>query len=235
MTTKPIIGLTTYSRNEEKHFALPATYIDAVRRAGGIPILLPPGETHIADILPLINGLILTGGGDIDPAVYQGHNHETIHMIDAERDESEIELARQWVELKVPMLNICRGAQVLNVALGGTLIEHLPDVVGEDTSHRVLPSGPIPHSVTIQADSQLAQIMGQTEISTASWHHQSVRVLAPGLQVVAQAPDGIIEAFEMPTHPWLIAVQWHPELTAAEDISQQRVFDALVKQAAQNR
>ncbi len=233
--TKPIIGLTTYSRNEEKHFALPAAYIDAVRRADGIPILLPPGETHIADLLLLIDGLILTGGGDIDPAIYDGDSHETIFMVDAERDKSEIELVRQWVELEVPMLNICRGAQVVNVALGGTLIEHLPDVVGEDTIHRAQPSGAIQHPVAIQADSQLSRIMGQTEVITASWHHQAVKTLAPGLKAVANAPDGTIEAFEMPNHPWLIALQWHPELTAADDTSQQKLFDALVKQAAQGK
>jgi putative glutamine amidotransferase len=153
-------------------------------------------------------------------------------MLDPERDSSELELARRLVKLELPMLNICRGIQVLNVALGGTLIEHLPDEVGDDILHRAPPRLPTEHPVSVEPDSRLAQVMGRTEATIASWHHQAVRQLAPGLRVAAMATDGTIEAVEMPDHPWLIGVQWHPELTAIDDPSQQKLFDGLVEAAA---
>lgn len=229
MNQRPIIGITTYARDEGGDFKLPTEYVDAVRQAGGIPVLIPPGEPHQTQLLDFLDGFILSGGGDVDPVLYQGQNHETIYMVDHERDHSEIEFTRQAVSRNVPTLCICRGIQVLNVALGGTLIEHLPDAVGNQIAHRVPPRNPTEHPITIEPDSKLAQIMGQTEVTTASWHHQAVRQPAPGLQVVAHAPDGTIEAVEMPDHPWLIAVQWHPELTATADPGQQRLFDALVE------
>jgi putative glutamine amidotransferase len=131
--------------------------------------------------------------------------------------------------IAVPTLCICRGIQVLNVALGGTLIEHLPDEVGDTIAHRVPPRNPTQHPIRLEPGSRLADIIGQAEATTTSWHHQAIRRPAAGLDVVAHAPDGTIEAVEMPDHPWLVAVQWHPELTAANDPGQQRLFDALVK------
>ena len=231
MNQQPLIGVTTYGRDETNRFSLPAEYIDAVRRAGGIPILLPPGEPHQARLLDLIDGLILSGGGDIDPSRYRGSHHETIYMLDPERDDSELELTRSLVRSERPLLCICRGLQVLNVALGGTLIEHLPDQVGDTVAHRLPPRNPTSHAVQLEPDSHLAAIMGAGEVSGASWHHQALRQVAPGLAVVARAPDGIIEAVEMPAHPWLVGVQWHPELTAATDPEQQRLFDALIRAA----
>ena len=230
---RPIIGLTTYARDQEQNYSLPAEYIEAVRRAGGIPVLLPPGEPYQAELLQLLDGVIFTGGGDVDPALYQGLKHEALEKVDPERDSSEIELVQFVVEAGLPALNICRGAQVLNVALGGTLIEHLPDVVGDDVIHRATPADYMQHPVTIEPTSRLAEIVGQNEVNSASWHHQAVRQLAPGLKAVAFAPDGTIEAVEMPDHPWLIAVQWHPESLAADDPIQQRLFDTLVEAAAQ--
>ncbi len=231
--SKPIIGITTYGRDDSKRFSLPAVYVDAVRRAGGIPILVPPGESDLAGLLILLDGVILSGGGDIDPQRYAGTSHETIYMLDPERDGSEIDLARTLVYQDLPVLGICRGTQVINVALGGTLIEHLPDAVGEETLHRAPPRLPVSHAVNIAPESRLAGIIGETHISPTSWHHQAIRHPAAGLRVVASAPDGTIEAVEMPDHPWLIAVQWHPELTAADEPTQQRLFDELVTVARQ--
>jgi putative glutamine amidotransferase len=230
---RPIIGITTYGRNNSGLFGIDVEYVDAVRRAGGIPILLPPGERDQAEILDQLDGLILSGGGDVQPSHYQGADHAAIEHVDPERDASEIKLAGMVVEAGLPALNICRGAQVLNVALGGTLIEHLPDEVGGEIDHRATPEGYVHHPVRVEPKSQLARIMGQTEVNTASWHHQAVRQLAPGLKPVAFAADGTIEALEMPDHPWLIAVQWHPEMIAATDPANQRLFDALVEAAAQ--
>jgi putative glutamine amidotransferase len=228
----PLIGITTSGRTDTGHFRLSTSYVDAVRRAGGIPILLPPGEPFQAELLERLDGLILSGGGDIDPAYYGGRPHPTMFSIDAERDGSELALVRQLVERGTPALCICRGAQVANVALGGTLVEHLPDEVGDEVIHRSPPDSPAAlHSVSVQPDSRLAAVMGQHEVRPVSWHHQAAREVAPELRVVAQAADGTIEALEMPNHPWLIALQWHPEITAGDDPSQQRIFEALVAAA----
>lgn len=230
---QPLIGITTYGRNEENRYHLPAAYVESVRRAGGHAVLLPPGEVDWAGLLPRLDGVILAGGGDIAPACYGGDAHETIYSIDSERDAAELALVRQLAAGTWPVLGICRGIQMINVALGGTLIEHLPDVVGEQIAHRMLPHGPTEHDVRVAPESRLAALMEQAEIRPVSWHHQGLRQVAPGLNVVAHAPDGTIEAVEMPGHPWLVAVQWHPELSAAADVTQQRLFDALVAAARQ--
>jgi putative glutamine amidotransferase len=234
-TTPPRIGITTYGRNDEGRFTIPAKYVDAVRRAGGLPLLLAPGEPRLAEWLELVDALILTGGPDVDPKHYQGSKHPQVYGIDSERDASDLFLVRHVVKEKLPALCICRGTQVLNVALGGTLVEHLPDVVGEKVLHRGKERAYTPHAVRIDADSRLAEILGATEMSPMSSHHQSIRDVAPGLRVVARAPDGVVEAVEMREHPGLVAVQWHPESTAAEDATQQRLFDALVASAREHR
>lgn len=228
----PLIGITTYARNEENKFELPAAYIDAVRRAGGVPLLVPPGEIRWQRFLGHVHGLVFTGGGDIDPQHYGGNDHETIYMVDRERDTSELALGRAAVERKIPTLAICRGAQVFNVALGGTLFEHLPDVVGDAVAHRAPPREPTHHPVTVQEDSRLARVVKELEFTCVSWHHQGLKDIAADFEIVAHAADGAIEAVEMRDHPWLVGVQWHPEITAAEDATQQRLFDALVEAAS---
>jgi putative glutamine amidotransferase len=236
MPSRPLIGITTYGRGADDRFRLPAAYVDAVRRAGGVPLLVPPGG-ELDQLLEELDGWILAGGGDLDPRLYDGRPHATIERVDAERDRSELELAKLAVERDLPALFICRGAQVLNVALGGNLIEHLPDEVGDSIRHRSDDgTGTYPrHGVAVDAGSRLAAIMGSDRVEPASWHHQAVRRLASGLVQTARAPDGTIEAFEIPDREWLIAVQWHPEVTAGEDPTQQRLFDALVAAAARRR
>ena len=223
--------MTTYGRGPHNRFILPAEYVDAVRRAGGVPLLLPPGEERLDAILPLLKAVVFTGGGDIDPDLYGGKHHETIYMVEQERDRTEVQWARRVFDLGVPTLAICRGAQLLNISKGGDLIEHLPDVMGETVVHRAPPREPIAHPVRVLPESRMAGVLGATDFSCMSWHHQAIRRVAPGFEVVAHAPDGTIEGMEMPAHPWLFAVQWHPELTAAEDPIQQRLFDALVEAA----
>lgn len=231
MNRLPLIGLTTYGRSADNRYTLPAEYLDAVRRAGGIPVLLAPGEPCWEPVLDKLDALILTGGGDIDPDRYNGRRRPTLYGVDQERDTLEWALVRHVVTSGMPTLGICRGAQILNVAQGGTLIEHIPDEIGEAVLHRAPPREPIPHSVKLKPQSRLAQIFDRDEISVTSWHHQAPRKVAVGFEVVANAPDGTIEAIEMPAHPWLIAVQWHPELSAASDPLQQRLFDAVVAAA----
>lgn len=228
---RPVIGITTYGRDAQNQFVLPAEYVDAVRRAGGLPVLLPPGEFGVDQWLRLTDAIILAGGGDIAPTRYGGGEHASIYMVDAERDAVEVELARAVVASGHPTLGVCRGTQVLNVALGGSLHAHLPDVVGESVLHRLPPRQPCDHVVRVVAGSRTAQVFGREEFSAASWHHQAIDRLGSGLTITAHAADGTIEAVEMPDHPWLLAVQWHPELTAAADPLQQRVFDTLVAAA----
>jgi putative glutamine amidotransferase len=229
---RPVVGITTYALDDRGQFPLPAEYVAAVRRAGGLPLLIPPVADLAAAYLKSLDGLVLAGGGDISPACYGGTPHESLYGMDEERDRLEIALAREAVERRMPTLAICRGMQILNVALGGSLIEHLPDAVGVRVAHRAPPRRPVPHAVRVQAGSRLAAILGATDIEPMSWHHQGIRRLAPGLTPVAFAPDETIEGVELAGHAELVAVQWHPELTAHRDPVQQRLFDALVASAS---
>lgn len=242
--SKPLIGVTTGGRSEgyvksrhyDEFFSVPAPYVDALRRAGGIALLLPPGEDAWERILPLLDAVIITGGADIDPAEYGGDRwNPHVMPADGERDQSELTLARRLLdEGEKPLLCICRGLQVLNVAAGGTLHEHIPDIRAEDI-HRNEAGLWAMQEVHVEADSLLAEVMGLTRLHTSSGHHQAVKDIAPGLTATASATDGIIEALELPGHPWLIAVQWHPEVTASRDPSQQALFDALVAKAREDK
>jgi putative glutamine amidotransferase len=227
----PIIGLTAYGRGEDERFNLPAEYVDSVRRAGGVAVLLPPGEARPREWLAALDGLLLAGGGDLDPRTWNGSELETTYGVDGDRDANELELALAAIECELPTLCICRGLQVLNVALGGTLHAHLPDVVGEEVLHRLPPRVPTPHPVKVAPGSRLAALLGTREIEPVSWHHQAVDALGSGLEVVARAADGVIEAVELADHSRLVAVQWHPELSSQRDPAQQRLFDWLVDEA----
>lgn len=230
--TSPLIGITTYGRNEYNAFTLPTEYVDAVRRAGGIPVLIPPGEEQLIALLGRLDGLILSGGPDVDPEHYDGLPHRMVYGIDPERDAMELALARLVATGDQPTLCICRGAQVMNVALGGTLIEHLPDLVGDQVTHRDERNIWAVHAVQVDAASHLGTLLATPQMTSNSWHHQAIRQVANSLSVVATAPDGTIEAVEKRDHRWLIAVQWHPEATAMHDPLQQRLFDALVEAAS---
>lgn len=235
MTKLPLIGITTYHRDEREYVQLPAQYADAVRRAGGIPLLIQPGEPHIEQLMDLLDGLILSGGGDLDPTSYTTDNHAEVYWVNEERDKAEFTLADAALEANMPLFCICRGFQLLNVKLGGSLITHIPDAMPEAINHRQPPDklyGPIEHAIEVASDSKLADMMKTSKVKTASWHHQAIDRLGDGLRIVAQAEDGIIEAVEMADKP-VIAVQWHPELTAAHDPSQQNLFDEFVWQAGQ--
>ncbi len=241
---KPAIGITTGGRSEEyiksRHydafFSTPAPYVDAVRRAGGLPLLIPSGEDDPARILSLLDGVVVTGGTDIDPAEYGGDRWNP-HVLpaDRERDRGELGLLRRLLdEGETPLLCICRGLQALNVAAGGTLHEHIPDIRDEDI-HRNEAGLWALQEVQVEPDSLIAGVMGLTQLHTSSGHHQAVKAVAPSLRVTARAADGIIEALELPGHAWLIAVQWHPEVTAERDPSQQALFDALVAKALERQ
>ena len=219
MEYHPLIGITTSARTETGHFRLSTSYVDAVRRAGGIPILLPPGEPFQAELLERLDGLILSGGGDMDPAWYGGRPHPTMFSIDAERDESEVALVRQLVERGMPTLCICRGAQVLNVACGGMLWQDIPSQIGNGLAHQVSsPRDARAHRVAIAEGSRLAALVaasplghGDGSLDVNSRHHQAVKQPGEGLLVTATAPDGVVEAIEDPRRRFVLGVQWHPE------------------------
>ncbi len=227
----PLIGITTYHRDETNHVKVPAQYADAVRRAGGLPLLIQPGEPRMDELMGLLHALVLSGGGDVNPALYKGGDHATVYNVSQERDQSEIDLLKRSLDDEMPLFCICRGMQVLNVALGGTLITHIPDAMPNAMTHRNTPPGPVMHAVQVQPSSRLAEVMEAADVTTASWHHQAIDQLAPGLTPIATSADGIIEAVEIAGNDKLLAVQWHPELSAADDASQQRLFDELVRLA----
>jgi putative glutamine amidotransferase len=232
----PLIGITTNGKSEftiaSKHYkdfySTPAPYVDAVRRAGGIPVLLPQGESHWQELVNALDGIIFAGGADVEPIHYDDQlTHPEVHTFDTERDKSELAMARYLLATDKPILAVCRGMQLVNVARGGTLHPHIADFLDVDI-HRKNGVWNL-HDISIEANSHLADVIGATSVHTYSGHHQAVNRLGEGLRVVASAPDGIVEAVEDEGHPWLLAVQWHPEKSAHEDATQQRLFDALVK------
>ena len=236
---QPLIGLTMYGRIErpvpsehyEEHYSVPFVYVDAIRRAGGVPVLLPPGEPHTDRWLDGLDGVVIAGGTDIDPGRYDQPRTPAVLIADAERDESEIELTRGLLERDVPTLFVCRGMQVLNVTLGGTLHPHIPDL-GIGDIHRDKEGLWAYHDVEAVEGSRVARAMGAASVMTYSGHHQAIDEVAAGLTVTASAPDGIIEALEVDDATWAIGVQWHPEVSAHDDQTQQALFDALVAQVS---
>jgi len=235
LQVQPLIGLTAYGRNEKGDYSLPTNYVEAVRRACGLAVLIPPGETRTDAVLDSIDGLILTGGGDIDPAKSACGAHEMVYMVDVDRDRLEFDLARRVLERQMPLLAICRGLQIVNVVLGGTVHAHVPDVYGNKVTHRLPPREPVPHSVFLEPKSRTARILGVTHTEPMSWHHQAIDRLAPAASVVARAPDGVPEAIEIDDNENCLALQWHPEVTAETDPVQQKPFEWLVCKASQKK
>jgi putative glutamine amidotransferase len=227
---RPRIGVTTYHRDRQDRprFQLPSAYVDAVRAAGGAPVLLPPGDPHPARLLDGLEGLVLAGGGDVHPARLQRAPHAASYAMCEERDDFEFALLGEALARALPTLAICRGAQVLNVLRGGDLLDHLPDHVGEEVAHRVSQHAHARHAVTLRPGSRLARLYGEERLEVASWHHQAVGRLGDGLEAVAFAEDGVVEALELEGAPWLLAVQWHPELEAAEGSPGRRLFEHFV-------
>ncbi|NJL22447.1 MAG: gamma-glutamyl-gamma-aminobutyrate hydrolase family protein [Leptolyngbyaceae cyanobacterium SM1_3_5] len=225
---RPVIGITTYSRSEANDFTLPATYVDAIQAAGGTAVLLPP-QPNPEPLIEVLDGLIFAGGGDIDPARYGSLPNETVYLVDADRDEFELKLAALILKSQLPTLGICRGMQILTVASGGDLIVHVPDAYGGRIQHRLdHPRRPTPHLVQASPNSRLSNLLEAIEFEIVSWHHQAIKTVPPDWKPVAQAADGLVEAIEHQQHPWLIAVQWHPELSP-DDPVQQQLFRSFVR------
>lgn len=210
-------------------FALPDPYVGALRRAGVQPVILPALPTGDLDgLLAGFAGLVLAGGGDVDPARYGAEPHPTVYGINAERDELELALVPAALARGLPVLAICRGLQVVNVACGGTLWQHLPDVEGWDVHGDPTAKRRIRHDVEVQPDSRLAAALGGPRVEACvSHHHQGVAEVGQSLVPVAWTGDGLVEGLEPVGGGWLVAVQWHPEVTAGDDHRQQALFDAF--------
>ena len=233
---RPRIGITTYPRRgERRSFGMPSAYVDAVRAAGGLSFLLPPGEEETGELLEHLDGLVFTGGGDLQPGLFDADHHPTVYGVCRERDAFELALMQAALERRTPLLAICRGLQVLNVALGGDLHLHLPDVRGNEVPHRRTGASAVPHPVRLAEGSALALLYGRSELEVQSWHHQAVDRLGRGLAAIGWAEDGTVEAVELPGESWLLAVQWHPELDEASRRPGHPLFGALVRRAAQGR
>lgn len=233
----PLIGITSYLEQAQtgvwdvRAAYLPEVYLDSVTRAGGVAVLLPPQPVSAAVIdrvIDALDGLVLSGGADVDPALYGQQAHERTGLPRTDRDAWELALIRRAIERELPFLAICRGAQILNVALGGTLHQHLPDIVGSE-KYQVGAGQFSAVDVLVAADSQLARVLGQTaaNLSVQCYHHQALDRVAPGLTVSAATDDGVIEAVELDGVPFGIAVQWHPE----QDATDRRLFAGLVAAA----
>jgi len=214
-------------------FGIPATYVDAVRRAGGSPVLFAP-PADAAEIVSLVDGLLLMGGGDVDPARYGGDpEHAELYGVEPDRDELEIDVVHAAEAARRPVLAVCRGVQVLNVAHGGTLHPHLPDVEGSGTHGHPLSGDPILHDVKLAAGGAVAAAADSEVVAASSHHHQAIDRVGGGLVATGWTDDGMIEAVELDADGWVAGVQWHPEETAAEDPAQQGLFDELVRRAAE--
>jgi len=241
--TKPIIGITTLnwpvpiSGQVLKVQGMFESYIQAVDRAGGIPLMIPLTltEEDLRGVYQRLDGVLIPGGGDIDPVHYGEERHPKTNDIDPNRDRIELAITRQAVDGGKPVFGICRGAQVFNVALGGTLHQDIPSDFPEALGHYYIPPEfpreHLAHEVQVEEESRLARYVSAPIVKVNSRHHQSVKKLAPGLEVVARAPDGVVEAIELPGHPFALGVQWHPEnITAQPEML--RLFIQFIQAAA---
>lgn len=218
MSTTPVIGITLDSEEPGGYskmpwYALRKNYCESVVRAGGIPVLLPHEPELAAEYLERIDGLIITGGAfDVDPALFGAATRHSTVTLKARRTEFELAIVRGALDRDTPMLGICGGQQLMNVALGGTLIQHIPDEVSSCLAHeQPNPRTEPGHEVEVVAGTLLARIVGQARIPVNSAHHQAVKEVAPGCVVDAVAPDGVIEGIEAVGRRFCIGVQWHPE------------------------
>jgi len=232
--TPPIIGITVSRifKNQQFYNQNPSAYAEAIVRASGLPLLIPAEFpfANINQILSQIDGLLISGGGDIDYRLYGGEAHSTIEGICKDRDQLEMALLKSAIQAKKPVLAICRGIQLVNVALGGTLYTHIPDQYKTDLIHNTPEEKGreyLAHEVELDLNSKLGKIITVKNFSVNSFHHQAIKTIAPDLMVTARATDGLIEAVEMAGDSFgVIGVQWHPECLQAIQ-SQRNIFEAF--------
>lgn len=239
---RPIIGITCDFDWERGIYQLKPGYVEGVYRSGGVPLLIPPLPCSRAwdaisdpvdELIGRIHGLLLSGGQDVHSSYFGEQPHAAIGQVNPLRDEMELSLCRHAVQAGLPVFGICRGAQLLNIALGGDIYQDLHSQAGE--KGLICHDQPAPkwfgfHDVTIIEGSRLHQILGTSKLPTNSFHHQAIRRPAPKLKSVAATADGVIEAVESDSHPFLIGVQWHPECML-DDLYMLKLFEAFVQAA----
>ena len=231
---RPLVGITTYVTParwgswEQEAALIPAQYVQAVERAGGRPLLVPPSEEGIEETLDALDALIFSGGSDLSPETYGQEPHPETYGVVPERDDAELALLTAALERDLPVLAICRGSQVLNVALCGDLLQHLPEVVG-DEKHKHTPGAYADHDVSIEPGTRIGTLLGE-HAPVKSHHHQGFGRLGSGLVETARAEDGTIEAVEDASRRFTLGVLWHPE--AGEDL---KLFEELVAEACEYR
>jgi putative glutamine amidotransferase len=231
MSRRPLIGITAYSEPEVRWgpwqvpaVLIPLSYVRAIEAAGGRALVVPPSEEAIEETLDPLDGLLFSGGSDLDPALYGQDPHTETAGVRTERDRSELALLTAALERDLPVLAVCRGSQILNVALGGDLVQHLPEIVG-DEKHKHTPGVFGDHEVDVRADSRVGALLGE-RAPVKSHHHQGFGRLGAGLVEAAWADDGTLEALEDPARRFTVGVLWHPEV--GEDAA---LFRVLVDEA----
>ena len=231
---KPIVGITSYAEEVawgawvEPSAVVPLAYVRSVEHAGGRPLVVPPSEEGIEETLAVLDGIIFSGGSDLHPELYDADPHPETREVREERDRAELALLSAALERDMPVLAVCRGSQILNVARGGDLVQHLPEVVGHER-HRHKPGEFSDHDVTLEPETRIGRLLGE-RAPVKSHHHQGFGRIGEGLQEAAWAEDGTIEALEDPAKRFAVGVLWHPE--EGEDIA---LFEALVEEASRYR
>ena len=231
---KPVVGITSYAEEVtwgawvEEAALVPLSYVRAIERAGGRPLVIPPSEGAIEETLAVLDGILFSGGSDLDPALYDAEAHPETQGVHEARDRAEMALLAAALERDMPVLAVCRGSQVLNVARGGDLVQHLPEVLGHE-EHKHTPGEYSDHEVTLEPDTRVGGLLGE-RTPVKSHHHQGFGRIGEGLRTAGYAEDGTVEALEDPSKRFAVGVLWHPE--EGEDMA---LFEALVEQAAQYR
>ena len=232
---KPVIGITTDVQQDGENI-LKNTYVQAVIRAGGLPMIIPVGlEQDVDQLIEMFDGLLLSGGNDINPMLFNEEPHEYLGVVSPSRDSSELELARRMLKTGKPILGICRGLQVLNVAVGGTLYQDLYKQNDSPILQHIqkAPNTHCSHYVQLDKGSLLESIAGSERIQVNSYHHQSLKEVPSDFKVTAVASDGIVEAIESTDEQFVLGVQWHPEaLSAAGDAVSLRIFERFISECA---
>lgn len=233
----PLIGVTTRNTTSKTYniplISSPRSYIEALSKAGGLTVLIPLGlpQYHMDELLQSLDAVVFTGGGDIETELFNGKDHPKVAGVDVERDKMELQLVHDVLESHIPFLAICRGLQVVNVAMGGTLYTHIADQLPESVEHTFFPGWPwdhAAHNVQLEEGCLLAEIVGTQTLQVNSLHHQGVLDLAQGLKATGFSPDGLVEAAEIPEYVFGLGVQWHPEWMP-DDPKMQALFSAFIE------
>ena len=234
---RPRIGITIAPLLEAEkpdRYRINQAYVRAIEQAGGTPLLIPSASSRdtLRALYDALDGVLLPGGADLQPATYGANRHPTTDDGDAALDAAELLLSRWALDEAKPILGICRGQQCLNVAAGGSLYQDILSEIPDATSHRLEPRESTSHRIVVEPDSRLADLLGTTDIGVNSMHHQAVWRLAAGFIAVAHAADGIVEGIELPSHPFAIAVQFHPEELVPGHAACERLFQGFVRAAS---